>query len=525
VKRIHLITGIALGMAAAGWPLAQLMKATEPMPSSSTDGQAQQQSAPGTDGKLLATVGKSLIIDSPLNIQKIAVANGDLVEAVAINPKEVLINGKAVGETSLIVWQQGGSRLVYDLKVRVSPLRLEVVREQIAREFPNDDINITFENETAFVRGTVKDVFAAQRVLAIAGTLGKTINLLRITVSEGEPQILLHVKFINVDRSASQTLGMAIATTAGNQATGVSTGAAGGPGIDSTGTFSLSNALNVFLFRKDINLGAAISALVGKNLAQTLSEPNLLAMNGQQASFLSGGQFPIPVVQGSGSIGTVTIAYQEYGIRLQFLPVITPRGTIRLQVSPEVSSLDYAHSVTLSGFSVPGTASRRIRTEVELEDGQSFVIAGLVDNNFTETLSRIPGLSSIPLLGKLFTSKVQNKDNSELMVIVTPELVRPLPKGMPVPDLHRPKPFMDPNTPGNLAQPGVDKTGPVPVHSPQNSLPYEQMVLPTPRLAGQQTQQMGPAEPPAMTPNSTGASDAAPAQQPTPAAAAAPAAK
>ena len=302
------------------------------------------------------------------------------------------------------------------------------------------------------MRGTVKDVFAAQRVLAIAGTLGKTINLLRITVSEGEPQILLHVKFINVDRSASQTLGMAIATSAGNQSTGVSTGAAGGPGIDSTGSFSLSNALNVFLFRKDINLGAAISALVGKNLAQTLSEPNLLAMNGQQASFLSGGQFPIPVVQGSGSIGTVTIAYQEYGIRLQFLPVITPRGAIRLQVSPEVSSLDYAHSVTLSGFSVPGTAARRI-PEVELEDGQSFVIAGLVDNNFTETLSRIPGLSNIPLLGKLFTSKVQNKDNSELMVIVTPELVRPLPKGMPVPDLHRPNHSWIPTPPATWRSP------------------------------------------------------------------------
>ena len=229
------------------------MKTAEALP--------QAPPRPGTDGKLLATVGKSLIIDSPLNIEKISVANGDLVEAVAINPKEVLINGRSVGETSLIVWQQGGARLVYDLTVRISPVRLEAVREQLAREFPDDDINVTYDNETAFVRGTVNDLLAAEHVMAIAGTLGRAVNLLRVKVPAEEPQILLHVKFIDVDRSASLSLGAAIATSAGNQYSGASTGLAGGPGIDNTGTFSLSNALNVFLFRKDINLGAAISAL------------------------------------------------------------------------------------------------------------------------------------------------------------------------------------------------------------------------------------------------------------------------
>jgi pilus assembly protein CpaC len=467
---------------------APRLKAAEP--AMTREGQTVR---PGTDGKLLATVGKSLIIDSPLNIEKISVANGDLVEAVAINPKEVLINGKAAGETSLIVWQQGGARLVYDLTVRVSPMRLEAVREQLAREFPDDDINVTYDNDTAFVRGTVKDLIAAQRVMAIVSTLGRTVNLLHVKVPAEEPQIMLHVKFIDVDRSASQQLGLAIASAAGNQYTGFSTGVAGGTGIDSTGTFSLSNALNVFLFRKDINLGAAIQALESKNLAETLAEPNVLALNGQQASFLSGGEFPVPMTQGSASLGTVTITYQEYGIRLTFLPVVTPRGTIQLQVNPEVSSLDYSNAVTLGGFTVPATSVRRIRTEVELEEGQSFVIAGLIDNSFTESLSKIPGLANIPLLGKLFTSRNIQKSNSELMVLVTPEIVRPVPKGAPLPDLNRPKPFMPTNTATGVSQPSIDKTGPVPLHAPQSSVPYEQLLVPAPRMGvnGQQSQSNG----------------------------------
>jgi pilus assembly protein CpaC len=513
VTRTRIFASALLALAAAGWPAAERLTATEPVPTKTDEPQPQAPPSPGTDGKLLATVGKSLIIDSPLNIEKIAVANGDLVEAVAINPKEVLINGKSVGETSLIVWQQGGARLVYDLTVRVSPLRLEVVRQQIAREFPDDDINVTYDNETAFVRGTVKDVLSAERVMAIVATLGKAVNLLRVKVPAEEPQILLHVKFIDVDRSASLTLGAAIATSAGNQDSGASTGLAGGPGIDNTGTFSLSNALNIFLFRKDINLGAAISALEAKNLAETLAEPNLLALNGQQASFLSGGQFPIPVVQGSASLGTVTISYEEYGIRLTFLPLVTPRGTIRLQVNPEVSALDYSNAITLSGFTIPATSNRRVRTEVELEEGQSFVIAGLIDNNFTQNLSKIPGLGDIPLLGKLFTSRTKNKSNSELLVIVTPEIVRPVPKGMPRPNLNLPELFMAPNTAGSLSQPGIDKTGPVPVHPPQPSVPFEQLMAPQPRMTGQQNQQQAPPQPAGMQPTETPPGSAVPSGQ------------
>src|ERR1035441_1210718 len=252
-----------------------------------------QEPAPsGAPGKLVVTVGKSLIIDSPMKIQRISVANGELIEAVAVNPKEVLINGKAAGETSLIVWQEGGNRLLYDLTVRLSPLRLDAVRQQLARDFPNEDINVTFENDTAFVRGTVKDVIAADRAMSIAASLGKTVNLLRVEVPPVEQQILLRVRFCSVDRTASMDLGVSFASGAFNQSTAINTGQFTGPTIGTNGIISLSDMLSVLLFRKDINLAASIKALEAKNLLESLAEPNLLAINGKEASFLSGGEFP-----------------------------------------------------------------------------------------------------------------------------------------------------------------------------------------------------------------------------------------
>jgi pilus assembly protein CpaC len=436
---------------------------------------AQPENVSGP-AKLTVTVGKSLIIDSPLNIQRVSVANGDLVEAVAVNPKEVLLNGKGPGETSLIVWQQNGNRLVYDLTVRMSPLKLEAVREQIAREFPDSDIDVTFDNDTAFVRGAVKDVIAAERVVAMVATLGKTVNLLRVDVPPVETQILLKVRFANVDRGVSTDLGVDLASTALNQSTSITTGQFPGLAVDQTGTFSLSDALNIFLFRKDLNLGAAIKALEGRNLLETLAEPNVLAINGKPASFVSGGEFPFPMVQGGASVGAVTIAFREYGIRINFLPVITPRGTIRLQVAPEVSGLDYAHAVTFEGYTIPALTTRKVQTEVELESGQSFVIAGLLDKEMTETLNRIPGLANIPLLGKLFQSRARSKDNSELLVIVTPEVVRPIQVGQPAPELNYPQPFLKANSSAPMQHPGIDKTGPVPAEPHMESIRIEQLV-------------------------------------------------
>jgi pilus assembly protein CpaC len=182
------------------------------------------------------------------------------------------------------------------------------------------------------------------------------------------------------------------------------------------------------------------------------------------------------MVQGSASLGTVTIAFKEYGIRLTFTPTITPRGTIRLRVNPEVSSLDFANAVSIGGFNVPALSTRKVDTEVELDSGQSFVIAGLLDNSTSENLSKIPGLSNIPVLGKLFQSRARTKKNTELLVIVTPELVRPIAAGQATPDLNRPMPFLPTNTPDATRTPGLDKTGPVPVHPPSDTMPLEQLI-------------------------------------------------
>jgi len=444
----------------------------------------QQAGASAAPEKLMVTVGKSMIIDSPVNIQRISMANGDLAEAVAVNPKEVLINGKQAGETSLVIWQQGGNRLLYDLTVRLSSNRLDAVRQQLARDFPNEEINITFENDTAFVRGTVKDVTAAERVMSIVATLGKSINLLRVEVPPVETQILLKVRFANVDRGASQDLGLSLASGAFNQSTAISTGQFPPVGITSqTGAISISEALNVLLFRKDLNLGATIKALESKRMLETLAEPNVLAINGKQASFVSGGEFPFPMIQGGASVGTVTITFREYGIRINFLPRITPRGTIQLQVTPEVSALDFANAVTFQGFTIPALSTRRIATEVELESGQSFVIAGLLDNHMTETLNKIPGLSSIPLFGRLFQSRAIARNNTELLVLVTPEVVRPIPAGQPAPMLKFPYSFMPPNSDMPMNHPAMDKTGPVPVKPQSETMPIEELIQQ--RRAGQ----------------------------------------
>jgi len=440
-----------------------------------------KQEAPAAQGntRLTVTVGKSLIIDSPLNIQRISVANGDLVEAVAVNPKEVLINGKAVGDTTLIVWQQNGTRLLYDLTVRGHQGKLEAVRQQIAREIPDQDVTVTFENETAFVRGTVKDVTTAERVLNIAATMGKTVNLLRVNVPPPETQVLLRVRFADVDRSASMDLGVNLLSTAFNQATGVTTGQFPSGRINISGTqstYSFSDALNIFLFRPDINLGATIKALQSKGLLEMLAEPNVLAINGKQASFVAGGEFPFPMLQGGAGVGAVTVAFREFGVRINFLPVVTPRGTIRLQVAPEVSSLDYANGVTFQGFTIPALNTRRIQTEVELDSGQSFLIAGLLDNRTTQTLNKIPGIGDIPLLGKLFQSKSITRNNSELLVMITPEVVRPIPTDQKPPALNYPVPFMEPNSGFYPRTPGMDKTGPVPVHPGTETMPAEELM-------------------------------------------------
>ncbi len=444
---------------------------------------AQTQAPAQGARELVLTVGKSLVVNSAAPIERIAVGFGDVAEARAVGPREALINGKAPGETSLIIWQEGGNKLFFDVIVRVnsSALRtkIDTVRRQIQEQLPGQDIKTNFENDFVFLTGTAKDITSAERATAIASAMGKVVNLLYVDVPPTDTQILLKVQFATVDRTASTELGMNLVSLGATNTIGrATTGQFSPPLVTSpslTPTLTLSDALNFFLFRRDLNLGATIRALQTRGLFDILAEPNVLAINGKQASFLAGGEFPYPILQGGGAgLGAVTIQFREFGVRINFLPVITPRGTIRLDVAPEVSALDFTAGLTFQGFTIPGLTTRRVETEIELQSGQSFAIGGLLDRRLTETLNRVPLLASVPVLGKLFQSKSLNKSNNELLVIVTPEIVRPIPEGQPRPTLDMPGQFMGPDTAPRT--PGMSATGPVPVTPPNPSIPLEKLI-------------------------------------------------
>jgi pilus assembly protein CpaC len=210
-----------------------------------------------------------------------------------------------------------------------------------------------------------------------------------------------------------------------------------------------------------------------------LAEPNVLAIDGKPASFLSGGEFPFPTLQGGGGgLGAVTVSFKEFGVRINFLPTITDRGNIRLELSPEVSSLDFANGLTYDGFTIPALATRRVQTEVELQDGQSFAIAGLLNNQITETLNKIPGLGDIPLFGKLFQSRQRQKNNSELLIIITPEIVNPVANNSQIPIMDMPQKFLQGTMTTPPRTPGIEKTG--------ESIVQSRIVVPYERLSRQE---------------------------------------
>ncbi len=451
------------------------------------------QPATGQNAKeLLVLTGKSLIVDSPAVIERVSLADGGIAEAMATTPHELLIHGKTPGQTSLIMWQKGGNRVLFDLNVLPNNTKpnevLEGIRRQVNKELPGQTVEVTFENGSYFVRGTVNDVTSAERAMSIVRTAGQAVNLLYVEIPPTEAQILLQVRFANIDRGVSTELGTNLFSLdskvgIGSSSTGqFQSGRAATTGKD--GTLSISDALNIFLLRPDLNLGAMIKALQNKRLLQILAEPNVLTSNGKTASFLSGGEFPYPTLQGGGGgLGAVTIQFREFGIRITFTPHVTPRGTIRLHVNPEVSSLDYANALIFQGFTIPGLASRKVSTDIELEPGQSFAIAGLLDDRTTEALSKIPGLGDIPFFGRLFRSRSVNRSNTELLVLVTPEFVRPIPANGKTPALQFPKPWLE-GAPTEIPRhPGMKETGTVPVSSPTKTMRLEDFVASEKRAA------------------------------------------
>lgn len=485
-------TAITIAFFSAVWFIlceGQSLRA-QATPASATAGATVQDST----NDLSVSVGKTVLVDTAQPISRVAIGLADTAEVSGVSPTEVMVTGKAAGETSLIIWDIHGGRQFFNVTVHsvpaVSSDNLDTIRRELRAELPGQTVKVTYENNSVFLRGTVNDLNGSSRAVQIASTAGKVVNLLNVNVPPSEPQILLKVRFASVDRNLEKQLGINLFDLGlGNAVGGVSTGQFSPPSISGTGSSSsstgggvtgsggtagFSNELNLLAFFPGLKSGADIQALETKGVVEVLAEPNLLAANGKEASFLAGGEYPYPVAQGTGGSVTVTIQFKEYGIRLNFIPTITPRGTIRLQVAPEVSSLDFSNAVTLSGFEVPAITSRKVNTEVELQDRQTFVIGGLLNNQETETFEKVPFIGDIPILGKLFQSMTRTKTNTELIVIVTPEIVAPIPAGQPVPGLNYPVKFLPPNSNIPMHTPDAQVAGAAPPH-PQ-TIPVEQML-------------------------------------------------
>jgi len=417
---------------------------------------AQAASEPEATGAapLRVMVGKSLLINTTERLRRISVTDPAVADAIVVTPTQILVHGRSAGEVSLLIWDELERSRSFDLRVDVD---VTAALEEERRVFPDEEITVTPSRSAIVLSGHVSTEDVAKRAGMIAEAYSKNVVNVLTFGPVGAQEVLLEVKFAEVDRTASTQLGINIFSTgAANTIGTTTTGQVGGvSGIGSindafprpsptpatTTSASITNLLNVFLFRPDIHLGAVIEALQQKNLLQILAEPNLIAVNGKEASFLAGGQFPFPVVQPGAGFTAVSIQFKDFGVKLQFTPVIMPNGNIHLRVAPEVSTLDFTNALTISGFLVPALSTRKADTEFELRDGQSFVIAGLLDNRLTNLGSKVPGLGDIPILGNLFKSKNNQKSNSELMVLCTVHRISPSDQPPTLP--QNPKSFID----------------------------------------------------------------------------------
>ena len=430
-------------------PAQQPAQAAQPGPAA-----ASAQTPEGGPAPLRVMVGKSLLINTTERLKRVSVTDPNVADAIVVTPTQILVHGRAPGEVSLLIWDEAERSRSFDLRVDVD---VTACAEEIHRIFPEERIEVSPSRAAIVLSGHVSTEDVAKRAGLIAEAYSqKVVNVLTFG-PVGSQEVLLEVKFAEVDRNALSQLGVNLFSTGATNTIGTtSTQQFGGfgtqqitdqfprqPGTVFTSNQTIQDTLNMFLFRPDIHLGAVIKALETKNLLQILAEPNLIAMNGKEASFLAGGQFPFPVVQPGAGFTAVTIQFKEFGVRLSFTPEIMPNGDIHLKVAPEVSALDFANALTISGFTVPALSTRKAETEFQMQDGQSFVIAGLMDNRVTSQMSKIPGLGDIPVLGNLFRTRSLLKSNSELMVLVTAKKVSPDRVAPPLPEY--PKPWLDKN--------------------------------------------------------------------------------
>ncbi len=438
-----------------------------PQPSTAQPQTSAQQNVSSEGQALHILVGKSVVVNVQAPITRVLSSNPSVIETLATSPTEIVVEGRAAGSSSLILWDQSGRSQMLDVIVDVD---VSGLRSAIERSYPDQHIDVQADGGRLILTGKVTDPKMIEDLTKMSTVYSnQVVNSLTLGIFH-DRQVLLEVKFAEVDRTKFAQFGVNLLSTgAGNTLGSTTTGQFGGIGaqhitdIAGPGTHggpfttdqTINNVLNIFLFRFDIHFGAVIQDLEQKSVLQILAEPNLMALNGQKATFLAGGEFPFPLVQPGNGFTAVTIQFKPFGVKLDFTGNISNDGTIRLHVAPEVSTLDFTNALAIQGFTVPAISTRRAETDIELKDGQSFGIAGLLDNRAQAQLNKIPGIGDIPVLGQLFRSRNINKSKTELMVLVTPHIVDPVHTTTPppanpnlsVPFLDKPK--FDEHMPGH----------------------------------------------------------------------------
>jgi len=406
--------------------------------------------------------GASVLLVNPVALQRFSVGDPGIAEATIVSPTEVVINGKGLGSTTLLIWDNSSQVKVYSVEVTADAPALERYLRQV---MPDEQISVTASGNSVTLGGTVKDPNSVQRAIDIARTSGATI--IDNMVAPPAVQVLLHVRFAEISRSVLKRWSTQLSTVNPQNLSD------NGNYTASTNPSSTATSVSFLLDNLPGNpqLQALINAAEQRGDFRDLAEPNLMTLPGKEAYFLAGGRFPFPAVQGGGSSNAIGIQFEEFGVRLRFTPTITRSGAIRLKLQPEVSALDFANGLVISGFTIPSITARRAETEVELRAGQYLAIAGLLDNSVTDNISKIPFLGDIPILGQLFRSKNLQQKRTELLVLVSPELVvagdrpAPLPTGEPgdwpwSKALQKPAPGTAPSQPQPPAPPPQEQQQP-----------------------------------------------------------------
>ncbi len=384
---------------------------------------------------LRVVVGHSIFLNTITRLHRVYISNPAVLASLTSSPNEVLVTAKAPGVSSLVVWDAFGRSSVYTVSADID---VEGLRSAIEAALPQDWIEVSALQDRINLDGRVLSQPEADEAVKLAQTYSKDIANSLIVDPPHLKQVRLKVRIVEIDRTKLAQFGINF-LSGGKTASTVSTqqfSSFGGLTVGNTtpaaGGIGVSNPLNIFLYNQEFNIGLAISDLEQKQIMQILAEPTITAISGEKASFLSGGEFPFPVVQGGGgNFTSVTVQFRPYGVKLDFTPTVNPDGSIRLKVAPEVSALDYTNEVQISGYTIPAISTRRAETDVELRSGQSFAISGLLDHRLTNALSKMPGIASIPILGEFFRSRNNTASVVELVVIVTPTIVDPLTDATP----------------------------------------------------------------------------------------------